>query len=381
LRAVCGTERADASGGDISGKDERTGRVKITAVLCVKNEGAFLLEWLAHHRAIGITDFLVFSNDCVDGTDMMLNRLDAMGWLTHVPNPGPYDEGPQWAALKAADRHPLVRQADWLITFDVDEFINIHIGQRTLSDLMAAVPQAGVIALSWRLFGNAGVVAYEDRPVTETFLHAAPRRLHWPWRAVMLKTLFRNDGSYRKLGVHRPRSPDPARKDNSLWVDGSGNALPQALQTKGMFLDPRQDRYGLAQVNHYALGAVESFVLKAERGNSFANGEPLNLDYWTDRNFSDEPDHSILEIDSRALRAELRSDPVLGPLHGRAVAWRQAQFRNLMREERWRTLYGRLLMAGPSRALSREQAATIWKEPASRTDPQHTDPVAKGQSG
>ncbi len=43
--------------------------VKFLAVLTVRNEAAFLLEWLAHHRGGGFTDFLVFSNDCQDGTD------------------------------------------------------------------------------------------------------------------------------------------------------------------------------------------------------------------------------------------------------------------------------------------------------------------------
>lgn len=38
--------------------------MRTLAILTQRNEGAFLLEWLAHHRAIGFTDFLVFSNDC-----------------------------------------------------------------------------------------------------------------------------------------------------------------------------------------------------------------------------------------------------------------------------------------------------------------------------
>ena len=49
--------------------------MRATALLGVKNEGAFLIEWLAHHRACGFTDFLVYSNDCSDGTDVMLDRL------------------------------------------------------------------------------------------------------------------------------------------------------------------------------------------------------------------------------------------------------------------------------------------------------------------
>ena len=88
----------------------------------------------------------------------MLDRLQAMGWLTHVRNDGPHEEGPQWAALKAADRHPLVRLADWVLFADVDEFVNIHAGDRTVAALLAALPRATAIPLTWRLFGNAGVV-------------------------------------------------------------------------------------------------------------------------------------------------------------------------------------------------------------------------------
>ncbi|MEL7154928.1 MAG: glycosyltransferase family 2 protein, partial [Pseudomonadota bacterium] len=38
--------------------------MKALAILTVRNEAAFLLEWLAHHQAVGFSDFLVFSNDC-----------------------------------------------------------------------------------------------------------------------------------------------------------------------------------------------------------------------------------------------------------------------------------------------------------------------------
>ena len=81
---------------------------------------------------------LVYSNDCSDGTDLMLDRLAELGWLTHIRNPGPHDKGPQWEALRQADRHPLRRAADWIMVFDVDEFVNIHVGDRTIPALLAA---------------------------------------------------------------------------------------------------------------------------------------------------------------------------------------------------------------------------------------------------
>jgi Glycosyl transferase family 2 len=278
--------------------------VKITAVLCVKNEGAFLLEWLAHHRAVGITDFLVFSNDCEDGTDLVLDRLQEMGWLTHIRNPGPHEEGPQWAALKQADRHSLVREADWLISLDIDEFINVQIGDRTLAALLDRVPEATAFPLTWRMFGNAGVARFADAPVTETFTRTAPVPLYWPWRAMLFKTLFRNDGTYARLGVHRPQRPVAERLPAQRWFDGSGREMPVLYHGKRIFSDPGTVPYGLVQLNHYALGAAESFVLKCHRGrpNRETAAAGLGLDYWVERNFDAVEDCSILDLASAMLR-------------------------------------------------------------------------------
>ncbi|MEO6301330.1 MAG: glycosyltransferase family 2 protein [Paracoccaceae bacterium] len=323
-------------------------------VLTVKNEAAFLLEWLAHHRACGFTDVLAFSNDCSDGTDLMLDRLADMGGLIHIRNNGPHDEGPQWAALKAADKHPLTRAADWVLFSDVDEFVNIHAGDHTLPALLTALPQADAIALTWRMFGNAGVIGYDDRPVTEQFTRAAPATLAWPWRAQMFKTLFRNDGAYRKLGVHRPRNPDTSRTPH--WFDGSGRPMPHSQR---LFSDYRQDNYRLVQLNHYALGSMESYVLKADRGRANRDASAFDMGYWVERNLSEVEDTTIAHLNSATHRAELHADPVLWSLHANAVAWRRARFASLMAEEPWRALFGRLMMCGPSQTLRPTEAARL----------------------
>lgn len=353
-------ERADASGGDIC-RQKMGAAVQVTAVLCVRNEGAFLLEWLAHHRACGVTDFLVFSNDCDDGTDAMLDRLAELGWLTHLRNPGPHPEGPQWAALKQADRHPLVKGADWLLPLDIDEFVNVHVADRTIPALLAALPEATAITLTWRLFGNAGVVEYQDAPVTETFTRTAPSVLYWPWRGLLFKTLVKNDGSYGKLGVHRPRAPVAGKLAGQRWFDGSGRVLPAAFHRKRIFSDVGRDHYGLVQLNHYALGAVESFLLKRDRGRAVHADGGLDVGYWVERNFAAEEDRSVLGLQSCALRETLQADPVLGPQHQNAVAWRHQRFRALMQDDARRSIYGQLLMAGPTRVLDREAAESIWK--------------------
>lgn len=331
---------------------------RVLAVLTVRNEGAFLIDWLAHHRASGVSDFLVFSNDCQDGTDQMLDRLATLGWLTHLRNDGPHgSEGVQWAALKQADRHPLRAAADWVIALDIDEYINVHVGDRSLGALIAALPQATAITLTWRLFGNGGVMRDTGRPVTETFTAAAPAVMGWPWRAGMFKTLFRDDGGYGRLGIHRPRQPDPARIGAQRWFDGSGRELPTAFHRQRVFSILGQDNYRLAQINHYALGSMEGFLLKCDRGRANRTAAPLGLDYWVERNFCGVEDRSILAMAARAtpLRKALRGDAVLGPLHDAATAWRRTRFDALMRDEDRRGLFARLMMAPASRVPDPEQ--------------------------
>lgn len=338
--------------------------MRVLAILCLRNEAAFLLEWLAHHRAVGFTDFLVFSNDCQDGTDAMLDRLAEMGQLTHVRNDGPYDaRGIQFTALKQCEKLDIVQQADWILPFDIDEFVNIHVGEGRIPDLLAALPQATAITLTWRLFGNGGVVHYEDKPVTQTFQRAAPAVLHWPWRAAMFKTLYRNDGTYRKVGVHRPRAPVKERLEGARWFGSDGHELPDRFRTERIFSNFGRDNYGLAQLNHYALGAMESYVLKADRGRAVHGDHMLDLDYWVERNFITEEDSSILRLAPRmeAELAALRADPALAQLHAEAVAWRHARFRALMLQEPFRALMGRLLLTPPSRPLPPEAARFLQR--------------------
>lgn len=328
--------------------------MKITAVLCLRNEAAFLLDWLAHHMACGVSHVVALSNDCQDGTDAMLDRLQALGHVTHLRNDGPYDKGGiQFTGLKLADKLPQTREADWLLALDIDEFVNVHVGDRSLPALIEALPDATAITLTWRLFGNCGVVKYDDIPLPQQFTQAAPRIMYWPWRAAMFKTLYRNDRTYRNLGVHRPRNPHPDRLDTARWFDGEGRALDPMFRTRRIFNTYGQSNYGLVQLNHYPLGAMESYVLKADRGRAVHSDDRLGMDYWVERNWCAEEDRSVLALTERTAqhRARLSEDPELQRLHNDAVAWRKARFDTLMLEEPNRALFARLLMCPPARPL------------------------------
>ena len=131
-------------------------------ITCMKNEAPFILEWVAYHRSIGFTDFLVFTNDCDDGTVEMLDTLQGHGILTRMDNPYlemPGDHNPQKGALRFAEDLDIVRDADWVMVSDVDEFVNIHVGDGTLDNLFQATGEIDVISMQWRLFGNGDVTS------------------------------------------------------------------------------------------------------------------------------------------------------------------------------------------------------------------------------
>ena len=58
--------------------------MRILAVTTLRNEAPFIVEWVAHMRAIGVTDLLVYTNDCDDGTDALLAVLAKHGALHHI---------------------------------------------------------------------------------------------------------------------------------------------------------------------------------------------------------------------------------------------------------------------------------------------------------
>ena len=59
--------------------------MKITTPQCTK-VGAFLLEWIAYHKLIGLYDIVILSNDREDGSNNMLDHLTNSDEITHLRN-------------------------------------------------------------------------------------------------------------------------------------------------------------------------------------------------------------------------------------------------------------------------------------------------------
>lgn len=315
-------------------------------VTTMKNEGPFILEWIAYHRAIGVDDFLIYTNDCTDGTDRMLDLLQRKGIVQHRVNP--WRPGgalkPQHAALQAAEAEAVIRDCDWAICMDVDEFINVRIGDGTLAALYRAMGDANMISLTWRLFGNADIVAYQDRFVIEQFTRCAPEIVRKPHQAWGFKTLFRNIDIYKKMGVHRPKGLRPDLWDQVRWLNGSGRPMPREMFRNGWRSTLDTYGYDWVQLNHYAVRSVESFLVKRDRGRVNHVDRDQGLNYWFRMNHNAEEDRSILRMLPR-LRAEhdrLMADPEIRAAHEFSVACHRAKIRELLAQDNYRAFHEQL---------------------------------------
>lgn len=288
----------------------------------VKDEGPDLVEWVAWHRLIGFGRIVIWSNDCSDGSDVLLDRLAALGWLTHHRHSPPAGLSAQDNVARLAMTNPQRAGADWAMWLDADEFLVVNTGGGALADLIAAAGRAQGVAVNWRLFGSDGAEATGPAPVTERFRRCATLEDTF---SRTVKTLYRPGPDIAALGIHRP-----------LWRPGSA---PRVLGSSGKPLNTRflfspkkngrprdmlgqgQQSWALAQVNHYAVKALDRLALKRARGNGLEPGatpDRFGADYlrWFDRN---EDEDSTIQPHLPALRrlmAQALEDP------GVLEAWR-----------------------------------------------------------
>jgi hypothetical protein len=244
---------------------------KTTLISTMKNEGPFILEWVAYHKAIGFSDIVIASNDCEDGSNLLLDALCQEGVIAHRPHTVPPDQDPQWAALLHMRNNPLVSMADWLMCLDADEFLNISNGGGQLRDLIANKDDADAVVVLWRNFGSAGLETWAHGSVLETFTLTEStiypkNRYH--------KTIFRNNGKFREMDAHYPLVAPNVDVQDIKIVNSVGEryqfALPEGGSRK---LHALHDIEALwtwegACVNHYAVKSRDLLALKRHRGDN-----------------------------------------------------------------------------------------------------------------
>ncbi|SDD59415.1 Glycosyl transferase family 2 [Paracoccus isoporae] len=306
---------------------ETSSRKLLIAIM--RDEGPYILEWVAHHRAIGFTDMIVFSNDCQDGSNLMLDRLHERGLLRHLPNPkAVFSQLANWqvSALRYASSFWEFRHADWVCTVDADEFIEISAGDGTLDALISAChfDLMSFPVLGYRSDQNPEI---GDGRVQGRF--TLPRRdisadTVWEPAGMAVKTLSRPRIRGAHFRNHRPKISDFSQT-GMIWVGGAGERMPVEFTDHKINAWTFAERPTLAHVNHHSLRSRDSFLVKSLRGDAVTR-DRIGLDtekqirnavkYWNTRNHSIGTPREVHRPPRAAeIERDLHADPVLGELH------------------------------------------------------------------
>ena len=232
----------------------------------MKDEGPFILEWVAHHLVTGFDAIYVASNDCSDGSDRLLSTLDAAGYISHVPNMLLPGDIPQHAGYARIRKRHDIDGADWLMMLDADEFLNVHVGSGRVQDLTDwAEPEVDVIALCGMGFTDAPHLNWQPGRVCAQFTQTVARD-HKANGAV--KTLTRGPARFKAIHNHSMVGWRGQGEVQVMRGDGTrfGVPLDVPLWKRLRNFAPRDVTHRLGQYNHYAVKTYDAFMLRALRG-------------------------------------------------------------------------------------------------------------------
>jgi hypothetical protein len=231
--------------------------VDVAVCTIAKGEAAYLVEWIALHRVVGVEAFFVYDNDDPGSTQsLLLEQLHACGVVVRIPWRGEYPHGPQLPAY----RHWLDRWRDsceWVAVLDLDEFI-CPVKYDTIQTFVAQYPAASAVALPWVVFGSAGETVARDAPVVRRFTKCQRNTSRAMWRPV--KSIVRAARA-RSLGIHVHEI------DCGDYIDATGH---QCLCDSHGKISGQQLSLGIdtIRVNHYFTKSREEWNRKRARGRA-----------------------------------------------------------------------------------------------------------------
>ena len=226
---------------------------ELCMIACARDDGLYLLEWIAHHRSIGVEQFFIYTNDNTDGSDKLLRALAAAGEIRLIENLlrlGAFS--PVYKAYgHALSMNPEVLDYRWCALIDSDELIGFdHDRFASLRDYIAWQESQPVnaIALNWLIFGSGGALRWKAEPMLSRFRDR--------YCEPSVKTIFRPQNFHHAIG----HFPITARASEVLCRDATGAQIPAQRP------HAPTPRDGPAWVAHYFCRSLEEFVWKFSRG-------------------------------------------------------------------------------------------------------------------
>ncbi|WP_025884511.1 glycosyltransferase family 2 protein [Asaia prunellae] len=230
-----------------------------------RDEGVYLLEWIAHHRRIGVEQFFIYTNDLTDGSDRLLYHLAQAGEIIWIDNSGAAPE--RINMQDKAYNHalmilPEILDYRWCLVVDLDEVVlpSKEVDHR-LPPLLEAREREGAeaVTMSWRVLTSNRHLAWTPALSAERFVETE--------KHVLLKTAFRTNlfsGASAHHPVSRERDIIPY-----MTIDGEQHKNGDLTNYDINFsAHPTNNAF----ICHYHVRSLEEYVWKFARGENDGTG-------------------------------------------------------------------------------------------------------------
>ncbi len=263
-------------------------RYKYYAAVCllIRDENAYLEEWLKHYESIGVEHFYLYDNksripiaDTVHGIDG--GRFDSL--CTVIPFTE-YRKNMQYECYEHCLSH-YGEESRWIGFFDTDEFLDTG---RDIREFLREYEDDFCVWFPWELYNADGHISRRGTPVQETFLTPCPDP-YGLWGKVFLQP-SRTHFMYVHLGVGL---------DECERVVNAGHA-DHLDSYHELYLESRKehpDLYRYGKIRHYITRSFEEWTDKMKRGTS----DP-NFKRQFDNFFAYNPDLAFLKKEPEVLK-------------------------------------------------------------------------------
>ncbi len=139
-------------------------------VMSARNEGIYLLEWIAHHRSIGFEWCYIYSNNNDDRSDELLSTLANAGiitWINSEISPGVPAQDKAYG--HAFGMLPDILDFEWALVLDADEFLVPNPARFTsITDFLRwqSKREVDAIAMNWKFIGSNDEIGCLDELMT-----------------------------------------------------------------------------------------------------------------------------------------------------------------------------------------------------------------------
>jgi hypothetical protein len=226
----------------------------------MRDDGIYVLEWIAYYLALGFEHIFIYTNDNADRSEELLRLLAGHKVITLIESETSGKVAPEAKAYEHSIHflHEL-REFEWVLYVDSDEyFVPAPRFQNSILNVLAAVKERfpghepSAVCYPWLWFISE--MAYLRTPgfLIERFQHA---RFHW-----ITKALVRLQDA---VSMRHEHFPDV--KSGCFLVDSAFETLPFDVRKTWNDHNPQ---YSGGQINHYWPKSFEEFAIKKARGQA-----------------------------------------------------------------------------------------------------------------